>query len=164
MGRSSKNRDRKTERKKHKLQVQIAQQNEGRIPSSVAVEVSLPEELSHQDGKNYQLIFEKYNHKECEIPSLDDKSAKALINKLNEITRQNSHSIAGTKLVRDKVNNAGKYASLFNDLEDDVHLREIKYRQDGRIICYFVNQHPHSNGVTSNYCCIVAILVKHRNI
>lgn len=162
MGRSSKKR--KAERKaQRRLSQQLAEINEaGQIPLSVATEPKLPDTLSYLDGNNYQLIFERYNHKDCEIPDLDNKDAKALVGKFNEITRVNNRSIAGTNLVKHKVKNEGDYTSLFKGLEDDIELYEVQYAGTGRIICYFINQYPHNNETTSNYCCVIAILKKHR--
>ncbi len=162
MGRSLKKRksDRKAQRK---LNQQVAELQEiGQIPSSVATEPSLPDTLSYLDGNNYQLIFERYNHKECELPSLDEKGVKALIGKFNEVTRVNNRTIAGTSLLKHKIKNGGDYASLFKGLEDDIELYEVKYAGEGRIMCYFINQYPHNDETTSNYCCIITILKKHR--
>lgn len=162
MGRSSKNRkaERKAQRRLNKHVAQL--QDAGQIPPSVAAEPSLPDTLSYLDGNNYQLIFERYNHKECELPSLDEKGVRALIGKFNEVTRVNNSTIAGTNLLRHKIKNEGDYASLFNGLEDDIELYEVQYAGEGRIMCYFINQYPHNNETISNYCCIIAVLKKHR--
>lgn len=160
---SKKQQKRKIERRRNrKLEAQLAEvegEDNVKIPANVARSPSLPDYL---DGKNYQLIFEEYNHRECEIPSLDNKSTKALIGKLNEITRVNSRSIASTTLIRDRVIDSGDYASLFRNLEADIDLFEIKYAGSGRIICYFIDEWTHSDKTVSNYCCIVAILRQHR--
>jgi hypothetical protein len=90
------------------------------------------------------------------------RDVKALIGKFNEVTRVNNRSIAGTNLLRHKIKNEGDYVSLFKGLEDDIELYEVQYAGEGRIMCYFINQYPHSNETTSNYCCIIAVLKKHR--
>jgi hypothetical protein len=161
---NSKKRKRKAKREEQrKLNKQVALLPEnGEIPSSVATAPTLPDTLSYLDGRNYQLIFERYNHEECEIPQLDKTTAKALINKLNEITRVNNSSISSTHLLRHKVINQNDYSSLFSKLEDDVELYEVKYANTGRIMCYFINEHPHEDETKSNYCCIIAVLIRHR--
>jgi len=160
MVKNSKKRKRKAERKLNAKLAHVEQV--GQIPSSVAVKDTLPDTLSYLDGNNYQLIFERYNSKDCEIYAVDAKSSKLLIAKFNEITRVNSRTIAETSLKRGKVYNNGNYASLFKGLEDDIELVEVKYAGEGRIICYFIDEYPHSTDNISNYCCVVAILRKHR--
>lgn len=160
MGKNS--RKRKAERKAQKrLNEQLTKLESTRIPAGVALKPSLPETLSYLDGTNYQLIFERYNHKESELHNLDAKDFKAFIEKLNTITKQNSRTISSTTLIRDKLNNSGDYASLYNGLEDDIELIEIQYKDTGRIICYFINEYYHSETPCS-YCCIVAVLKRHR--
>ena len=90
------------------------------------------------------------------------------MNKLNEITRVNNRSIASTHLLRDKIKGVGDYAALYDGLQEEIELYEIKYAHTGRIICYFKDEYRHNSNqetdsdITSNYCCIIAILEQHK--
>lgn len=158
MGTNSKKQKRQVERKAKRLQWELARvERSTQLPSEVAESSQLPEFL---DGLNYQLIFESYKHNLCELHLLDQTSSKALIKKLSLITRYNSKSIAGSGLVKDKIENAGNYSPLYSGLPADIELKEVPYSGTGRIFCYFVNEYPQSEKFC-NYCCIVAIKRQH---
>lgn len=160
MPKSSKKRKRNNdpERKAKRIGWQVAQ-NEIKT-SRLDASVTLPETV---DGSNYQLVFDKFNHRLSELEFLTTASAESLIKKLSDITRCNSRSIGSSRLIHDKIEYAGEYKKLFTNLSRDVEIIEIKFSGnggDGRIFCYFVDDHPHENG-TANYCVIVAIRCNH---
>lgn len=149
-------------RKQRQIQKDFARlQQSPNIPSSVAQSPKLPDTLSFLDGLNYQLIFKRYKHNQCELSSLVPQTARALLNKFSAITEFNNKTIRNTNLIRDKVNNTGVYAPLYDRLEDDIELVEIKFAETGRIFCYFVDDHPHGDDRVSNYCCIIAVKTRH---
>ena len=164
MAKSLKKRRRKNDpAQKEKRQKWHADQQEKKISRLKASIALLPEFL---DGTNYQLSFSKYNNKLSELHDLTTKSAPSLIKKLSEITRYNSRSIAASNLIRAKVESTGEYKKLYEGLDGDIELVEIQFMGnggDGRIFCYFVNDHPHGE-IRANYCVIVAIKCSHTRI
>ena len=152
--------ERKAQRKLDKLEEGSLDTGQ-KIPRSTATALSLPDDLSHLDGQNYQLIFDHYNHKACELSRLDKKTAKLLVNKLNRITKTNNPATI-TALFKSSIHDSGDYTDLYEGLEKSIELSEIQYGDEGRIICYCFHGYLHKNKTKSNYCCIVAILVKHR--
>jgi hypothetical protein len=161
---SSKAQKRKAKRAaKHSIDQSVAEQKaDGSIPASVAVQPSLPDNMSSLDGSEYQLIFQNYNNKECELHNLTAADAKALVGKFATITKFNSTTIKSSNLIRDKIEPTGDYKSLYAGLEQDIELREIKFHNTGRIVAYLIDNHMYGEHA-SNYCCIVAVLTHHRN-
>lgn len=160
MPKSSKKRNRNNspERKAKRLSWEVARQEKKNLRIEAAV--ALPDYL---DGTNYQLLFDKYNHQHSELHLLTPTSATSMIKKFTDITRYNNKSIAEARLIRDKVENTGEYANLYDGLRGDIELVEIQFSGnggDGRIFCYFVNNHPHTDTI-SNYCVIVAVKCNH---
>lgn len=162
---SSKKQTRKAERKAAARQISSAaanQQQGGVIPAKVALQPTLPDTMMNLDGSEYQLVFQNYNNDDCELHKLDKADAKALVKKFAAITSFNSTSIKSTNLVRDKVEPTGAYESLYKGLEPDIELREIKFHETGRIMAYFIDNHMYAERAAS-YCCVVAVLTKHRS-
>lgn len=151
----------KLQQKKLRRKLARLKQPSLNIPASVAQSPQLPDSLTFLTGSNYQLIFKRYNHQEDELAQLDGSMAKALINKLSMITEFDSNTIKQSNLIRDKVEHSGAYASLYDGLEPDVELVEIKFGETGRIFCYLVDNRSHQDGKNSNYCCIIAIKTRH---
>lgn len=154
MGKNSN--QRKTERKQKRLAWQVSQvEQSAKLPSKVAI----PE---HLHSLNYQLNFEQYKHKECQLHQLDQTTAESLIKKLSLITQNNSRTIGSSKLIRDNVTSSGAYSALYSGLGSDIEIKEIQFGGTGRIFCHFVNDHPDPDGArASNHCCLVAIKTDH---
>jgi hypothetical protein len=157
MAKSSKKRKRKAERKEIRKAWDVARVEES---SKLPQRVALPE---HLHSSNYQINFEQYKHKECQIHLLNESSAESLIKRVSLIAQNNSRTIGSSKLIRDNVANDGAYKSLYEGLGKDIEIKEIQFAGTGRIFCHFVNNQPDSDDTSrsSNYCCIIAIKTEH---
>ena len=123
-----------------------------KIPSTVT---NIPSGLGEHFGEKFKLIFQYYNHSECEMIMMTKDEMKRVINTFTKITKHDQNSIS--KICRPKpVKRAGvssKYANLFTDLPDDFDsLLEVYFTDTGRVFIY-----PYQN-----MCCVVAIDKKHR--
>lgn len=159
MARSSKKKQQRKAQKR--LDASVAELPKGQIPAAVATQPNIPEINNYQSADNYRLIFDVYNHNVCEIDKLNSSLAKAYINKLAMLAKFSPRTLPSSTLVRDKIENNGKYKDLFSGLNEDIDLVEVKYAATGRIVCFFLNEIM-KDEQQCNYCCIVTILAQHR--
>ncbi len=120
------------------------------INPQVAIESSIPDTDFFSKGK-IVFTFIDYNVKQCGMRDLGKQEAKELMNKLKRISDIEIKDLASSRVIRDNVENAGKYSVLYDSLPEDIELKEIDYNDKGRIFGYLVDK----------YFCIVAIKVKH---
>lgn len=133
-----------------RLARQAAKLGEGdtKIPAQVT---NMPDGLREHIGDDkFRLVFEYYDHSQCEMVSLDKDSMKRLFNTFAKITKYDQTNIS--KLCRpDPVKRkgaTGDYKKLFNNLPDDFDvLMEVDYKGSGRIFTYLYK----------DMCCVVAI-------
>ena len=112
------------------------QSNRGsRISSSVA---ELSQNTEAPEASPYVISFAKYKERLCEIKHLDGNKGRKAVETLKivgtKIKRQTdyqTHSVKPIPIRRD-----GVYKKLFNGLEDDIEIKEIKLQQNARIF-YF---------------------------
>lgn len=122
------------------------------LPATVA---NLPEGLGqHVGGSNFRLIFEYYNHKQCDLKKISKTNMKKVIDAFSKITKHDNTNIK--QLCRPnpvKRNASGEYGKLFNKLPDDFEfLLEIQYTKSGRILI-----HPFQD-----MCLVIAVWGEHR--
>lgn len=108
---------------------------DGEIPAGVAEIITDQEE---PEASLYVISFAKYNQKMCEIDDLDSNKAKRAISVFKTIGTEIRSQGDFTKKAIDRIpiRFEGEYKKLFNGLDDDVELKEIKLQQDARIF-YF---------------------------
>ncbi len=116
-------------------QVTTTSNEDGELPQDVA---EMPQEIEVPEANPYLISFAKYNEKMCELNQLNNNKAKRVIETLKTIgTKVRStadyqrHSVD-----RIPVRYEGEYKKLFNGLEDDIELKEIKLQQNARVF-YF---------------------------
>lgn len=124
----------------------------GNIPPSVT---NIPSGLNEHLGDTFQLIFEYYDHSQCEMIKMSKDEMKQVFNLFKRITKYNQTNIS--QLCRPdpvKREGAGKgYKNLFNNLPRDFDsLLEVDFTGSGRIFIY-----PYQN-----ICCVVAVNKEHR--
>lgn len=107
----------------------------GNIPSSVA---EIPEELEAPEVNPYLISFAKYNERMCQLSLLGGNKAKRAIETLKKIgtSVRCESDFQREHIERIPVRCEGNYKKLFNGLESDIELKELKLQQDARIF-YF---------------------------
>lgn len=121
--------------------------SDSKLPPNVALTPNKAElELSP-----YQISFEYYNYKLCEVNELERNKAIQCIENMKTIGKSNRRNLNNNGIDYIRVNNSGEYSKLFNGLTDDVDLREHKISGTSRLF-YFTQQ--------SKFC-IVAITNAH---
>jgi len=140
-----------------KLNQQLKRQNKQkiagkRIPPQVA---NVPTGLNNHFGEKFRLIFQYYNHAECEMVKMTKDEMKRVMNTFTKITQYDQSNIS--KLTRPnpvkRVGASASYKNLFNTLPADFdYLLEVDFMGSGRIFIY-----PYQN-----MCCVVAVDKKHR--
>lgn len=131
------------------------EEEEARLNKISPKVTNMPSGLSEHLGEKFKLIFQYYNHSECEMISMTKDEMKRVINTFTKITKHDQNSIS--KICRPKsVKRAGvgsSYANLFNGLPDDFDsLLEVDFTGTGRVFIY-----PYKN-----MCCVIAVDKKHR--
>lgn len=124
----------------------ITKISEKKFPESVA---NLLKE-NEPETKDIAISFNYLNHNECFFDQFNKSITEALVRKMKDITDCNSKN--KLSVIRDKINNAGKYKSLFNGLSPDIDLFELYFSESSRLFFFFV----------SNKCNIVSIENRHR--
>lgn|SRR3989338_6646719 len=109
--------------------------DEGTIPNSVA-ELSVESEAP--EIYPYVISFAKYNHKMCQLSDLSGNKPRKAIEVLKKIgTKVCCQADFQTENIdRIPIRREGAYKQLYNRLNDDIDLKEIKLQQDARIF-YF---------------------------
>jgi hypothetical protein len=105
----------------------------GGIPTSAATN---PQTRDYSIEKAV-FSFIDYEEKECELHSLDKNAIKALTKKLKTLSAGMVISDLMRSYFKDKIENGGKYASLYRGLKD-VELYEIVFGDKGRIFAHVV--------------------------
>jgi hypothetical protein len=110
-------------------------QNSTEIPQIVAKN---PREAEAPELNPYVISFVKYNESLCEISELNsNKARKALeIFKTVGIKIYSRADLQRNYIDQIPVRREGDYMKLYNGLDDDIDLKEIKLQQDARIF-YF---------------------------
>ncbi|MFH1745021.1 MAG: hypothetical protein ABH881_02540 [bacterium] len=123
------------------------------INPSFAINNNIPE-TDEKENKKIVIVFKNYNQNQCEICKLDDVLAKALTSKLKHLTNITLKELPRSGLIRDDIQENGEYTPLFNNLEKDIALKEIKFSNESRFFGFFAEE----------YFSLVAIWVKHCNL
>lgn len=122
------------------------------LPATIA---NLPQGLGQHiiDG-NFRLIFEYYDHRQCDLKKLNKQNMKKVIDTFSKITKHDNTNIK--QLCRPnpvKRSASGEYGKLFNNLPIDFdYLLEVQYTKTGRILI-----HP-----LDTMCLVVAVWGEHR--
>lgn len=107
----------------------------GELPQVVK---EMPQEIEAPEAFPYVISFARYNEDMCEIPLLDSNKGRRAVDVLKKVGTK-IHSEADyqrNSIDRIPVRRKGEYKKLYNGLEDDIDLKEIKLQQDARIF-YF---------------------------
>lgn len=109
--------------------------SEGKILQGVA---NLPSELDVPEATPYVISFVKYKENCCEICSLDSNKARKAIEVIKKIGTKvcSEADFRKYNIGRIPVYNSGEYKKLYNRLEEDIEIKEIKLQADARIF-YF---------------------------
>jgi len=125
----------------------------GLIDPSQAINENIPE-IDEQEEKKIVVVFKNYNQDECELSKLDEPLAKALTSKLKYLTSITLKQLPSSGLIRGDVDESGPYKVLYNNIGQDVRVKEIKFSNESRIFGFLVDE----------YFSLIAIWVNHVNL
>lgn len=102
------------------------------IPQTAAL---LPEDAEAPEALPFKLSFARYNNKECEMNSMNGDCAKATLTILRDvgvfyISKDNYQKNEGNGVSIEHVIRDGDYKAVYQGLEDDVEVKEIKHKDD----------------------------------
>lgn len=119
------------------------------IVNALAINHCLKEHIS---VNNFRLIFESYNHGECELCKIDAQLSKKLIELFNRITGLDGKTIKQQGLLTPPINpNDSKYKNLLSTMPIDTELYHLDFGSRARLFYYCVG----------NFFCIVTIRLSH---
>ena len=111
-------------------------------------------EVDEQRDKKIVIVFENYNQTQCELCKLNEISARALTSKLKHLTSITVKDLSDSRLIKSDVHDDGDYSGLYNNLEQDITLKEIQFADEGRFFGFLKNE----------FFSLIAIWVKHANL
>lgn len=162
MGKSSKKRKRKAQRKQlrqeYERQIRLSRTDsisKAPIPAEVAIGTfgDLQERKSKEE--NFRLVFATYLHSQCQLSQINKASqTKALIRLLDKITNTSQKTISASGVIRGNIYSDGPYKALFKNLPKDVELSEAQFAGTGRLYFY----------TFKDLFCIIVIQIHHKNI
>lgn len=107
----------------------------GKIPQAVA---ELPTDSEAPEVHPYLISFARYNERMCELSILGNNKGKRIVESLKKIGTKVrcSADFQRENIDRIPVRCEGDYKRLFNGLESDIELKELKLQEKARLF-YF---------------------------
>lgn len=100
----------------------------------------LPDSVVDYPIKNkeecFKISFEKYNNKKCEIKNLECSPAKKALAFFRDVGNCTSQEEIYRLGKGDHVKNAQNYSFLFDNLDEDVDMREYRLSGESRLFYY----------------------------